>query len=91
MYSYLITSGRYLDFYYQYFAATYSTYMAFWDIKKETYLFVGLLFKFIRSVCYACGSTDTYDFELAFFLKVTIPSVNANRVWSLPIPTFTPG
>ena len=37
------------------------------------------------------GTTDTYE-RLFFFLRnSTKPSVRANKVWSLPIPTFSPG
>ena len=35
--------------------------------------------------------TETKDLLLAFFLNSTIPSVRAKSVWSLPIPTLTPG
>ena len=37
------------------------------------------------------SSTLTNVLPLAFLRKVTAPFVSANKVWSLPIPTFTPG
>lgn len=45
--------------------------------------------------CYAfavsIATTETKE-RLSFFLRnSTKPSVKANKVWSLPIPTFAPG
>lgn len=37
------------------------------------------------------GSTETYERSSRFFLNFTTPSIKANNVWSLPIPTFGPG
>lgn len=39
----------------------------------------------------AKGTIETNDLLLVFLLNSTIPSVKANNVWSLPIPTFKPG
>jgi hypothetical protein len=40
----------------------------------------------MKRLNYAFASTDTKDLLFAFFLKTTLPSTNANKVWSLPIP-----
>ena len=40
---------------------------------------------------YASGLTETYDLSFLFFLNSTTPSTKANNVWSLPIPTLSPG
>src|SRR5690606_5936635 len=37
------------------------------------------------------GNTETNDLLLAFLRNTTLPSMRANRVWSLPMPTFTSG
>gem|GEM_PF-4622906 len=37
------------------------------------------------------GSTETYERSSRFFWNFTTPSTSANRVWSLPMPTFSPG
>jgi len=37
------------------------------------------------------GTTETKERLFAFLRNSTIPSVSAKRVWSLPIPTFSPG
>jgi|GEM_PF-2092988 len=46
-------------------------------------------------ICYASavsnGTTDTNERSFLFLRNSTTPSVKANKVWSLPIPTFVPG
>lgn len=37
------------------------------------------------------GMTFTYERSSLFFVNSTMPSVKANKVWSLPIPTLSPG
>src|ERR1700759_4254997 len=39
----------------------------------------------------ACAITDTYVRRLKPVLKETLPSRSANSVWSLPMPTPSPG
>lgn len=37
------------------------------------------------------GMTFTYERSSLFLWNSTMPSVKANKVWSLPIPTLSPG
>ena len=37
------------------------------------------------------GTTETYLLSSLPTLKLTVPSTKAKRVWSLPIPMFSPG
>ena len=37
------------------------------------------------------GVTLTYDLPAPFLQNSTVPSTRAKSVWSLPIPTFSPG
>lgn len=64
-------------------------YQFHWKNKKASASAEALIF--IKRLDYAFGSTDTKDLLFAFFLKTTLPSTNANKVWSLPIPTLSPG
>ena len=40
---------------------------------------------------YAWPATETNDLSFFPFLNTTTPSARANKVWSLPIPTLSPG
>ena len=40
---------------------------------------------------FSAGMIDTYLLSSLVTLKLTVPSTKAKRVWSLPIPMFSPG
>ena len=63
--------------------------------KKKANNFLSAFPKDKSFKCYAfavsIATTETKE-RLSFFLRnSTKPSVKANKVWSLPIPTFAPG
>ena len=46
---------------------------------------------FLWNVYSLRGVTLTYDLPAPFLQNSTVPSTRAKSVWSLPIPTFSPG
>ena len=47
--------------------------------------------EYIKNVYYLTSYTLTFFLSLPKRSNFTFPVINANKVWSFPIPTFTPG
>ncbi len=64
---------------------------SFLDTKNAFRMFVRNAFYRNRRRYSARGVTLTYDLPSPFLQNATVPSTRAKSVWSLPMPTFSPG
>jgi len=62
------------------------------EVKIKTIFYPSkLFFHILWKKCYATATMFTIVLSFLLFLNSTTPSVKANKVKSLPIPTFFPG